>query len=310
MTFSKVSLLSPSSMPRRRATLALALATLSASCGDESKEAEFGAEGDGVLYMAATRVWDDTSTTSYFHLFDSITPDTKIDVKQALEVPGAAKLLAYGDLGWFAIGEGESPTITRYTLDDEGKLQKGGSISLQPYGVMSLWGTLYFVSADKAYCVDPYGSQLIVLNPSKMEITGTIALPQTAREGFVSYYGATSITRGSELIFSVGWFDWGPNDTVRPETGLVAVDTGSDEVLRFETDPRCAGITHAITMADGDTYFVSSALAAAAHRLGRLDTKPCALRIRAGEKAFDPDYLADLGQLTKHAMAGEPMPGG
>lgn len=143
-----------------------------------------------------------------------------------------------------------------------------------------------------------------------MRVTGTIPLPETARDGFLSYYGLTPLLRGSKLIFSVGWFDWLISDSILPETGLVVLDTATDTVERFDVDPRCGGVTQAIEMPEGDSYFVSSALAGATYRLGRLETEPCALRLRAGEESFDSTYLARLAELSNGGIAGEPMPGG
>jgi hypothetical protein len=261
-------------------------------------------------FLLGTRVWDDSSTTSYFHVVSSLEEGTKVDLSRALEVPGAAKLYAIEGLGWFAIGGGESPTITRYTLTEDGSLLQGNSISLAGFGVQSLWDTIYVVSATKAYYPDRANARLIVWNPSDMTVTGSIDLPETLREGYLALYGYTSIVRGKQLLFSVGWFDWEQNDSILAETGLVAIDTETDSVAAFDTDTRCAGITQTVVTPTGDAYFVSSALAGAANRLGRLPTEPCALRITANSNIFDTNYLQQLGELTGGALAGEPIPSG
>jgi hypothetical protein len=285
------------------------LAALLVGCGDTSSS-DPGGVGEGPAYLIGTRVWDDTSTTSYFYVVSSIEDGAEIDTANALEVPGAAKIYAVPDLGWFAIGGGESPTITRYSLGEDGELARGDSISLQTYGVDSLWDTLYIVSATKAYYPDRDGRQLIVWNPKAMEVTGSIPLPETAREGYLSLYGYAPIVRGQELLISVGWFDWEESDSVLAETGLIRIDTETDTVAGFETDDRCGGITQPITVGSGDTYLVSSSLAGAAHRLGRLTTRPCALRVRSGDVSFDASYGLDLEGLTDAAVSGEPIPAG
>lgn len=259
-------------------------------------------------YLLGTRVWDDTSTTSYFHVVPSLEEGTPVDSRLALEVPGAAKLYSAFDLGWFAIGSGESPSITRYSLDPAGALVQGESISLLDYGVADLWDTLYFVSATKAYYPDRDGGQLIVWNPTEMRVLGSIPLPETLREGYLPLYGYAPIWRGGELLISVGWFDWDVTDSVLPETGLIVLDTVTDNVLRFDVDTRCGGVTSPLSGATGDTYLVSSALAGAAHRLGRLPTAPCALRILAGSDEIDPDYLMALSSISPGTLVGEPVP--
>jgi hypothetical protein len=268
------------------------------------------AAGSDPAFLLGTRVWDDVTTTSYFHVVSSLDAETEVDPSQALEVPGAAKLYSVPSLGWFAIGGGEEPTITRYTLGENRRLIRGDSISLQPYGVASLWDTLYIVSPTKAYYPDRDGAQLIIWNPTAMKVTGSIALPDTVREGHLALYGYAPIVRDGELLISVGWFDWNESDSVLGETGLVRIDTQTDEVIDFEVDERCGGITTPISVPSGDTYLASSALAGAAHRLDRLATEPCALRILAAETAFDPDYLEGLDVLTGADIVGEPIPAG
>ncbi|HTN88719.1 MAG TPA: hypothetical protein VL242_33805 [Sorangium sp.] len=272
-----------------------------------------GAGGDGVsgpAFVVGTRIWDDTSTTAYFHVLPSLDQGTEVDVSQALEIPGSAKLYGFEAQGWLAIGGGEAPTISRYTLDARGALEEGTSITLQPLGVQDLWPTLYFVSPTKAYYPDRHNEQLIVLNPTTMKVEGTIELPETAREGYLALYGYGSILRGDNLLFSVGWFDWEQNDTILEETGLVVIDTTTDTLVRVDVDERCGGITQPVETASGDAYFVSSALAGAAHLLERLPTAPCALRVQKDADAFDEDYLLPLAELTDGAIAGEPIPGG
>jgi hypothetical protein len=269
-----------------------------------------GATAATPAFLLGTRVWDDTSTTSYFHVVPSLEGDVSVDERRALEVPGAAKLYAIEGVGWFAIGGGETPTITRYTLDDAGELNEAETVSLQSYGVESLWDTLYVVSPTKMYYPDRDGQRLIIIDPRAMEITGEVDLGETGREGFLSLYSYSHFTRGAEILFSVAWIDWSETDSILGETGLVVLDTETDTVSRFDVDARCGGVTTPVELSSGDVYFVSSALAAAAHRLERLPTAPCALRVPAGRDAFDLGYLESLEELTDYAIVGEPIPAG
>ncbi len=290
-------------------SLALAgTAAIFAACDSGNSGAGCGIPS-GEAYLAGTRVWDDVQTTSYFHLTASLGQDGGIDPECALEVPGAAKLFAVEELGWFAVGGSEQPTITHYTLDEEGMLTEGESVSLLGFGVTSLWNTLYFVSDTRAYYPDRDNSQLIAWNPSTMEVEGVIPLPATERDGYLSLYGYTPVMRGDKLLFPVGWFDW-TNDYVLDETGLVVIDTTDDSVERVDTDERCGGITETVVTSNGDAYFVSSALAGSAYRLERLDTEPCALRILNGEDEFDDGYLKNLDTLVDADILGEPIPAG
>jgi hypothetical protein len=286
----------------------LLAAASAVGCGEDGVETD-GVD-EGPAFLVGTRVWDDTSTSSYFHVISSIDEGASIDKDQALEVPGAAKLYAIEGVGWFAVGGGEEPTITRYALGDDGVLKPHETISLQSYGIDSLWDTLYVVSPTKMYYPDRDGQRLIIINPSAMQITGEVDLGETGREGFLSLYSYAHLERGSDILFSVAWTDWNETDSILGETGLLVLDTETDTVSRFDVDARCGGITQPVETSSGDVYFVSSALAAAAHRLDRLPTPPCALRVRAGDDAFDADYLESLEEITGSALAGEPVPGG
>jgi hypothetical protein len=279
------------------------------SAGEAGQEATAGSDGSpDPVFLLGTRVWDDAAATSYFHLVDSLDTGTQVDESQAIEVPGAAKLYAIADLGWFAFGDGETPTLTRYTLGENDALVRGAELSLVNYGVASLWDTLYVVSPTKLYYPDRENARLIIINPTEMRLEGSVELPETVRQGYLALYGYKPHFRNGKLLFSVGWFDW-DNDRVLPETGLVVLDTETDSA-RLEVDDRCGGVTTSVEIASGDVYLVSSALAGATHRIGRLATEPCALRIRAGAHEFDPDYLTRLEDVTGARTSGEPIPAG
>ncbi len=289
--------------------LALGVTSLSAGCGSDDDEAN-AANDEGPVYVIGTRIFspDGSDVTSYYHVVSSIDEDAEVDPALALEKPGAAKLMSIGR-DWLAVGDADAPKITEYTVES-GELVEGVAISLDGKGVQGLWDTLYVVSDTKAYYVDRANSQLVIINPADMKVGGVVEMPDTVRDGFLSNYGYYPIKRGSKLLITVGWFDWNTNDTVLEETGLVVLNTETDEVERVDVDTRCGGVTTPLTVENGDTYLVSSALAAAAYRLERIESEPCVLRIQAGTDEIDPDYLIHLGELTDGALAGEPMPAG
>lgn len=305
---------------------AAASALGTASCGDEDKSSDPTTSqpapttrSDGATpaakpsaFLAMTRVFSPSGgdTVSYVQVLSSLDEGTTLDTKQAMELQGAGKVFSIEGLGWFALGAATSPTLTRYTLSDDNKLQKQTELSLQPYGVQSFFADkLYVVSPTKAYYPHPGSKQIVIINPTEMKIAGSIALPQTAREGFTAIYSYDYVSRPGKILFSIGWYDW-ENSRISPETGLVVIDTATDTVARYDIDERCGGIVQPVTVATGDTYFASSAQAGAAFAIGRLSTEPCALRIKAGDDKFDPNYLQSLRALTGGQISGEPIPGG
>jgi len=293
-------------------SLALSAAVVGLTGCSSDNAIENGGPKAGPAYIVSTRVFSPgvDERTSFLYVVDSLDATTKIEPSAGLEMPGSARLFADEETGWIAIGSGEDSTITRYSVGSNGLSPVGDPISLQSYGVNSHWSDdLYFISKTKLYYPDRINEQLLIIDPEAMRITGTIALPQTSREGFQANYSYEAIHRAGRLLFSVGWFDWN-NDKILGETGLVVIDTNTDQVVRVDVNDSCGGITTPVNLASGDTYLLSSALAAANHRLGRLAAKPCALRILANEDTFDPDYARPLADLVGGALAGEPVHAG
>lgn len=262
-------------------------------------------------YAVATRVFstDSDAITTYVQVVGSLDQGTTLDTKKATEFGGPAELFSLAAPRWVAVGEGESAQLSSYSIAANQTIKKEQTISLQNQGLKSFFSNkLYQVSATKVYLPDPDNAQLIALDPTNMKVLGVVALPTTKREGFTPVYSYDSVQRSGKLLFAVAWFDW-TNDKIVPETGLVTLDTNTDQAT-IAVDTRCGGITNPIKLPSGDTYFPSSSLAAASFELKRLATEPCVLRIKAGADVFDPAYHVKLRELTGGAVAGEPAPTG
>src|SRR5215216_2719530 len=85
---------------------------LLAACGGAASAGREGQDSAARGFVVGSRIWDDTSITSYFNVVASLDQATSVDLDEALEVAGAAKLYAVEGSGWFAVGGGEEPTIT------------------------------------------------------------------------------------------------------------------------------------------------------------------------------------------------------
>lgn len=72
----------------------LALAACSDSDAEPAQPEPHASESP--LYLAVARIFDDTTTTSYLHVLPSVDRKTEVDVSQAREIVGPAKLFAYG----------------------------------------------------------------------------------------------------------------------------------------------------------------------------------------------------------------------
>lgn len=299
----------PSSRPWPPRTFVLSLALL-AACGssDDGSPGPAGAER-GPLYLVQTRTFSPDGTTGI--LIPTPSLDVPLDYSRAIEQPGGGVLYAAPGVGAFLIGSGEEPTIRRYEVDAEGQLAPGAVLSFANEGVVYLYaGSVLFVDARKAYYLDLDQLQVIAFDPLEMAITNTVSLAAAAREGFFTSFGQ-AVVRPDGVYFPAQWYtepDW---DRVPSGSLLVRVDPATDEVS-MTSDERCTSLLAALTTDAGDVYWFSDMFNAfARHARGPANGFPdCALRLRAGQSSFDPDWQLDLGARTGGAPTVATLQGG
>src|SRR5262245_35179469 len=125
-----------------------------AACGDSSTTIARDAAGER-LYV----LWSGTSgaelSTNYITPLGSLEPGAVVDYGRAVEQPGVTRLYGQEGVGFFAVGDGESQTITRYEIDERDRFVPGATLSLQPFGVTLLADatSIHFVDANKAYYI-------------------------------------------------------------------------------------------------------------------------------------------------------------
>ncbi|MCE9669872.1 MxcI [Myxococcus stipitatus] len=272
------------------AVAALALA----SCGDDEPSDPGEGGNDGARFLVHSAVETNGSRMNYFTLVDSLDEARVLDYSRSLELPGRPRLYAAQGVGFFAIGSGESPTITRYEVRD-GALVAGERLSFQDLGVKNLGAqAVLFVSATKAYYKDSAQGQIIVWNPREMVIEKTLPLPKEfTKQGYATGLSQWA-SREGEAFFSVGW-STSTYDTVLPGTVLVRIDTATDE-LSWAEDGRCRDLSK--TARVGDTlYFFSGVINGLGHAVKK-DTNAgqpdCHLRISPGSRTFDSDFVGSV----------------
>lgn len=281
----------------RRRSLLPSLSTcalLAASACAPGADTGSDTPAEGPLYLVHTAVEGDEGRTNYFTLVDDLTSERTLDYGSSIEVPGRARLYAAPGVGFFAIGDSEAVTITRYELEEDGSLVAGDTLSLQNHAVTSMGAqAVLFVSETKAYYKDSGQAQLIVWNPSEMAVERTIELPDDLlEEGYVASLGDW-VSRDGEAFFTVGWSST-TYDRVLPGSALVRIDTTNDE-LTVTRDDRCRGLDTAVNL-DDTLYFFSGVINGFGHSVYPDDggQQDCILRISAGASTFDDDYLGSI----------------
>jgi hypothetical protein len=254
------------------------------------------------LYAVYTQVRTPDGRTNYLSLTDSLLAPAELDPQSALEVPGYSRFYAPDTGGFFAIGNGEALTITRYDVLGGGSFNETGRVSFAGAGVTWLHYRAIFFSETRAYYVDNTRPQIVVWNPREMTVTGTFELPPQVADGYEGYETILPFYRfpvaNDRLLIPVSWIDRA-GDRARDATGLVVVDTATDSVVSYSETERCAAATELAFDDNGDVYFGTDFYHPLYNAAVRGVSRPgCVLRVRAGEEEFDDAYLLRLSELA------------
>jgi hypothetical protein len=219
-----------------------------ANAGGSASTAEPGA-----AYVSSSLVFSPEGTVGYVSVLDSLAPQV-VDLADAYEFAGAADVWVHE--GSVFVSSDESFTITRFDLVD-GSLVERGTLSLATYGLptFGFWVNT-FVAPDKAY-VSNGAFEYIVWNPSTLEITGEIALPEPAAPaGFQLYPGyadRAAAVRGGRLYQPFYWTDESFFEFAS-ESRIVVTDVATDTVVDEIVAP-CPGLDYVTANEQGDLFF-------------------------------------------------------
>ena len=245
-------------------------------------------------------VYDDTGSTSYLSLLDSLDLES-VDLSQAREFgSGRSFIQAYN--GWFFVGEAETPRVTRYRLADDGELVVDADpISFANYGFdygqFDAWNVT-FISPTKAYLLNFDDGTTIIWDPSQMEIVGEIPPPEEfARKG-LSFESTPGALREGKLFRTVSWVDY---DEAEYSTDflLAIYDVESDEILELVEETRCPVPGNLVHQDEAGTIYFSNWVWPVAGAIMRDAPAPCVLRIRPGQDRFDPEWTLDYRDVTE-----------
>lgn len=282
--------------------------------GNENGDATGAAGGNGgterPLFAVAQSLFDPVTfaPTGFFQVVSEL--EGRFTLDQAIEVPGGIGLFGGPPTGQIWVGNGESPTIRRYAVAEDGAIREDApALSLASFGITETSQStdrVPFISATKAYFIERTGAVIVVWNPDTMEIEGSIDITLPRRDGFRTNLEAWPTVVENRLYIAFGWWDF-TNARVDPGAGVAVIDTENDSVVSVTQDPRCAGIFHSGVADDGYIYYSCGVYPAAAHRIFGDSNAPesCLLRIRAGESEFDPDFYVPIETLTDGRPGGE-----
>jgi hypothetical protein len=293
----------------RRDTLAgfallAALSSLSACTSDDVGGTS--TPSDGPVHVVHSTIDTDDARMGYLVTTPSIEGDVDVDVTQGIEVPGGGYMYAPPDGNFVLIGGSEGPTFTRYELGADGRLRRGKSLSFANVGVTRTYRHVLFVSESQAYFLDESQIQIVRFNPTTMELDHAIPVDDFKCPEVETTFG-TPIRREDGFYFPRGCWD---QDVTSSGTSLVHLDPETDEVTVTQ-DERCMGLQVGFLADSGHAYWFSDHDASVEWTYQQRDAPhDCALRLRAGESTFDPEWELDLTKRAAGVSAIAAAPAG
>jgi hypothetical protein len=251
------------------------------------------------LYAIMYEVYDDTGSTSYLSLLDTLDIEA-VDTSTSREYGrGRAFVQAYN--GWLYVGDAESPTVTRFSVDDSGELVEDGTISFLPYGLQQgqfdSWNAT-FISPDKAYLMDFGQGRTIIWNPTTLEILGAIEPPDELFRPGVTLEGSPAAVRDGLLFRTFNWVNY--DDATYSTDFLLAIyDVQTDQLLELVPETRCPVPGNLVQTDEAGNIYFSNWIWPVAGTIMRGAPSSCVLRINAGATRFDPEWTLNYGDLTE-----------
>ena len=280
----------------RAAGVAFLLCAAAACSSDEPAIGDGNGEG-GPVYLVSSSLIIPGGNTGFVSLLSSLQPsEEELALANAYEFPGLGYAWVIGDRVY--VSGGDSPTITRYDVSPEGRLVEDETLSFGAFGVTdsAFWNNVV-VDENKAY-VNVASSQLVVWNPTTMEIEGTVDLPDFEdRNGLrptLALGDRGAVVFQGRLFLAIYWT--GPSFAERDARSQILVYDVEQDALVEVIDAPCPGLDAASLDEDAGRIYFSpwTGGAGAALVLGNAPT--CVVEI-------DPNSLAitnvfDFADLT------------
>jgi hypothetical protein len=265
---------------------------LPGASGDAAGAAQPGEEGPAVLVAAFVRNPDGRN------IYVGAEPDVptgELDYSRYLEF---GNVDVTTDAGYVFVWDRDPATMTRYTVGADLALVAGPTISFANYGVSGSLAHV-FISETRAYTPSPQLDSVVVWNPQAMEITGTLPMDPPERPAGLETFFFDGRRVGDRVIWSLASTNFdGVSD--HPAVAVAIASAFGDEPVQVVEDERCVGVDG--TQVDAEGNYILRAGASwgtyAAYGERPEGVRTCLLRIRAGERQFDPDYLVDMRALT------------
>lgn len=257
-------------------------------------------------YILCGTVFSQDGIEGYVSRVDSLDASTVVDIGASLPVPPGSSCV--GNRTSLFVGSGEAPEVVRYDILDDGSFAQGQTVSFMNLGVTAISrrrGRLQLISDTKAFYVDDATLQVIVWNPSTMEISGSFSLDAIAPGPGEILGISNTLQFDGSVVSELGYLNEATNVAFK-RSAVMYIDVSTDAVEVYETDA-CGGTSNTSTVVlDGFLYIANGAATSGNHRLGAEGSfAPCMVRFDLENKAFDDGYIVSPSELTGQPASGE-----
>jgi len=297
------------------ATLSSCLGILAAlgtsACSGGEHDDKVGESGTGPLYLLATNFSAGDQNETYLVTSKTFDADTKIDPTNGPKLLGGIVPTVHGGAAF--VPDANGPILLRYQPGAKDRLEPVGELSFAGVGMTEIMSWHVWVQSEtKGYVFDPAGLRIVIWDPSQMELTGKqIDLSELDVAGWLPnlvFEHSGPVKRGEQLLVPVGWVDQDTNS--RYASGVITLDTKTDEVVDVAQDERCGEAYANVIAPNGDAYFFPPDWSAMPHFFADMHRPTCVLRIKDGETKFDSSFDLNLSVLGSGSAAAGAVPDG
>ena len=282
--------------PRRRASRQLLLAAFGAAllpaCASDGDRQPAPAGSSEPLFATSSVVFSNEGEHTYVSLLPHL-ESQQIDLGQAREFAGWSGAWSHG--GKLFVSDGESPTITRYAIDDAGTYANEGDLSFLEHGAS--YADSVFIASDKAYV---FAEDAVVWDPQALRIVKGFAIPEVeTRAGALEYSGLRTgrgtVVRGNRAYVATNWANW-TDYTVAEDSAIVIIDTDKHEII--DSLPVSCPYLDVASLDDDGTIYFSNWVYSLGPTLQNGKAKACAVRILPGDGQIDGDWSLTFADVT------------
>jgi len=276
------------------AALALGCSDEATVIGPQTPEPEGPATNPAILIGVYVPTPDDRNI--YVGAVPEV-PNGELDYSSFLEF-GSVDVSTYG--GFVYVWDREPANLTRFTVNQDLTLSEGPTLSFASYGANGGGGEIVYISPTRAYMLAPSLEVVIVWDPTRMLITGSLPVTPPERAEIVNdTFAHSGRVVGDSVIWQLNSLNMDALVTHR-SAAVAIMSATSDEPWQIVEDTRCVATDGGYLDANGDFYLRAGAYWGyfAAFGPDAASNRACVLRVRAGERSFDPDYLRDMRELT------------